>query len=209
MSAPTVPPRAISPTGAVQTRRLSLLGLACLLAFLALALWIESGGGFAWDGPVADFLDAIAPVASEEIHPDPVLQAITIGLTALAAVVGLMLLRRRRFRDALFLGGAIAGAVLLSSLVKAIVERPPIEGSGGYSFPSGSATWSMAIAATAVLLARSRRETRLAVVLGALFVLVFGAVITFEEWHYSSDVLAGWCLALAWVAALRVALYRS
>jgi MYXO-CTERM domain-containing protein len=172
-------------------------------------LWIESGGGFAWDGPVADFLDAIAPVASEEIHPDPVLQAITIGLTALAAVVGLVLLRRRRFRDALFLGGAIAGAVLLSSLVKEIVERPPIEGSGDYSFPSGSATWSMALSAAAVLLARSRRERLFAALLGALFVLLFGAVITFEEWHYSSDVLAGWCLALAWVAGLRVALYRS
>jgi membrane-associated phospholipid phosphatase len=97
--------------------------------------------------------------------------------------------------------------VLLSSLVKAVVQRPPIEGGGDYSFPSGSATWSMTITAAAVLLARSRCERLLAVLLGAAFVLAFGAVITFEEWHYSSDVLAGWCLALAWVAGLRVALY--
>lgn len=99
--------------------------------------------------------------------------------------------------------------MLLSSIVKAVVERPPIEGEGDYSFPSGSATWSMALAAAAVSLARSKRERRLALALGALFVLVYGAVITFEEWHYSSDVLAGWCLAAGWVAGLRLVLYRS
>ena len=65
----------------------------------------------------------------------------------------------------------------------------------------------MTITAAAVLLARSGRERLLAGILGAAFVLAFGAVITFEEWHYSSDVLAGLCLALAWVTGLRVALY--
>jgi membrane-associated phospholipid phosphatase len=108
-----------------------------------------------------------------------------------------------------FLGAALLGAVLLSTIVKEVVERPPIEGEGGYSFPSGSATWSMALAAAAVFFARSAGERRLAVALGAVFVLVYGAVITFEEWHYSSDVLAGWCLALSWVVGLRLVLYRS
>lgn len=177
--------------------------------FIALAARVEGGGGFAWDGPVSDFLDALAPVESEEIHPDPILSAITYGLTALAAVLGVVLLLRRRLRDAVFLGASIGGAVLLSTLVKALVERPPIEGGGESSFPSGSATWSMALTAAAVLLARSRRERLFAVIVGAAFVLAFGAVITFEEWHYSSDVLAGWCLALAWVIGLRLLLYRS
>jgi undecaprenyl-diphosphatase len=209
MSAPTATPRATSSARARRIRWLPVLAVACLLAFVALMLRAESGGGFAWDGPVSDALDAIAPVASEEIHPDPILQASTVLLTAAAGVVGLVLLRRRRFREAAFLGGSIAGAVLLSSIVKELVERPPIEGGGDYSFPSGSATLSMAITAAAVLLARSRRERRLAAIVGAAFVVIFGGVITFEEWHYASDVLAGWCLALAWVAGLRLALYRS
>jgi membrane-associated phospholipid phosphatase len=172
-------------------------------------LRVQDGGGFAWDAHVADLLDTIAPVESEEIHPDPIINAITYALTALAAVIGLVLLLRRRFREAVFLGASIVGVVLLSTLVKALVERPPIEGGGDYSFPSGSAAWSMAITAAAVLLARSNRERRLLALGGAVFVLAFGAVITFEEWHYSSDVLAGWCLALAWVAGVRLALYRS
>lgn len=169
---------------------------------------VETGGGFAWDEPVHDLLDALAPVASEEVHPDPVLQAITFGLTAAAGVLALVWLYRRRIRDALFLVAAIGGAVLLSTLVKELVQRPPIEGGGDYSFPSGSATWSMALAAAAVLLAPAQWR-RLALVLGGLFVLGFGAVIVWEEWHYSSDVLAGWLLALAWVLGLRFALYRS
>jgi membrane-associated phospholipid phosphatase len=180
-----------------------------LVVFVAFTLRVEDGGGFPWDGAVADILDAIAPVESEEIHPDPILGAITFALTAAAAAIGLVLLYRRRFRDAVFLGASIGGTVLLSTVVKALVERPPIEGGGDYSFPSGSAAWSMAITAAAVLLARSNRERRLVALAGAVFVLAFGAVITFEEWHYSSDVLAGWCLALAWVAGLRLAIYRS
>jgi membrane-associated phospholipid phosphatase len=209
MSAPTATPRVTRQARAGQIPWLPLLAVACLVVFVALTLRAESGGGFAWDRPVSDVLDAIAPVESEEIHPDPILQVSTVLLTAAAGVVGLVLLRRRRFRDAAFLGGSIAGAVLLSSIVKELVERPPIEGGGDYSFPSGSATWSMAITAAAVLLARSGREQRLAAIVGATLVVIFGAVITFEEWHYASDVLAGWCLALAWVAGLRLALYRS
>jgi membrane-associated phospholipid phosphatase len=189
--------------------RLPLLGLACLLAFVALAVRAADGGGFAWDAPVSDLLDTIAPVESEEIHPDPILGGITFVLTALVALAGLVLLVRRRVRDAVFLGASIVGAVVLSTLVKALVDRPPIEGGGDSSFPSGSATWSMALTAAVVLLARGPRERRLAVVAGGLFVVAYGALITFEEWHYASDVLAGWCLALAWVAAVRLVLYRS
>jgi undecaprenyl-diphosphatase len=115
----------------------------------------------------------------------------------------------RRFRAALFLLGAIGGAVALSTLAKALVERPPIEGPADeFTFPSGSATWSMATATAVLLLVRSRRELPALAVAAALLVLGLATVIVWEEWHYPSDVLAGWCVGLGWTAALWLALGR-
>jgi undecaprenyl-diphosphatase len=37
---------------------------------------------------------------------------------------------------------------------------------------------------------------------GAAFVFAFGAAIVILRWHYPSDVIAGWCVALVWVSAL-------
>jgi undecaprenyl-diphosphatase len=175
--------------------------------FVVLAIRAAGEAGFAWDGPVVDLLDAIAPVSSDDVHVDPVLTTVTICVGAATAVVCALLLVRRRLRAAVFLAGAIVGAVALSRLVKAIVERPPIEGDPqDYSFPSGNAAWSAATVVALVLLARTPAERRLVALAGGLLLLGVGAVIAWEEWHYPSDVVAGWLLATAWVAALWLAL---
>jgi membrane-associated phospholipid phosphatase len=172
-----------------------------------LAVW--ENGALAWDGPVVDALDDVSPRSSEEAHIDPYVNGTTIVVTVLVAALTLRLLMRRRIRAAIFPVAAIGGAVLLSMLAKAVVQRPAIEGDeGDYSFPSGTATWSLATVAAVVLLADSAPLRWVLVLAGALLVVGLGAVIAWEEWHYPSDVLAGWSLALGWVAALWLALGR-
>jgi membrane-associated phospholipid phosphatase len=191
--------------------RLPLVGAAVALAvFALLALAARDGGGFAWDGTVSDLVADLAPISDEEVHVDPYIDVVTLVAGALTAVVILLLLRRRRFREALFPIAAVVGASLASTLVKQIVDRPSIEtadGSGA-SFPSGTATWSMALAAALVLLAPPSRRL-LASACAGVFVLGLGAVIVWEEWHYPSDILAGWCLALGWVVVLWFVLLRN
>lgn len=165
-------------------------------------------GGFAWDGPVLDALDAIAPVSSEEVHPDPVLSAIVALGTAGAALLALLFLLRRQWRPALFVVGSLAGTFALSSLAKAVVARPSIEGGQGDSFPSGTAAWAAALTAACVILAPPRLRLRVAAA-GGVLVLLYSAVITWEEWHYATDVVAGWALALGWVALLAAVLLRD
>jgi membrane-associated phospholipid phosphatase len=180
---------------------------APLAVFTVLAARVLADGGFSWDDPIVEALDAVSPVSSSDVHVDPLVEGMTLGVGGLTALFAGLLLARRQLRSALFLVGAIGGAVVLSTVVKELVQRPPIEGpADDYSFPSGSATWVMATVAAFSLLAGGRRR-RAVLAAGLAIGVAYCAVLTFEQWHYPSDVLAGWCLALAWVAALRLVLF--
>jgi undecaprenyl-diphosphatase len=184
--------------------RLPLLGAAAaLVVFILLALAAHGDGRFGWDATVSDAVADIAPISDEEVHVDPYVTALTLAVGVLTAAIVLLLLRRRRVREAVFPVAAVLGASLAGLLVKAVVDRPAIEDAdgSGASFPSGTATWSMAVAAALVLLAPPSRRVA-ASVAGAAFAIGLAAVIAWEEWHYPSDIVAGWCLALAWVLLL-------
>jgi undecaprenyl-diphosphatase len=187
-----------------------LLAVGVALAiFAVLAARAAADEQFGWERSVLDAVNAVAPVSSDEVHIDPVLHGATLAVALFTAAIGASLALRSQWRAVLFLGAAIGGAVVLSTVVKAIVKRPPIEApSDGYSFPSGSATWSMATAVALVLLAPTVRARVTAAVVAGAFVVAYGGIIVYEEWHYASDVLAAWCLATAsatagWLVARR------
>jgi membrane-associated phospholipid phosphatase len=191
-------------------RRAGALVFAPLLAFVALAvLATGTDGRLPGDAAVMDVLNWLAPVSSDDVHIDPVLDATTLVVTLLVAAVGVSLVRRRELRAASYLLVAVAAPVLLSRVVKQIVERPSIEGPRNeYTFPSGSATWCVATVTALVLLAALPSERRVVAWAGAVITLPYSAIIAWEEWHHPSDVLAGWCLGLAGAAAAWYAFAR-
>ena len=146
-------------------------------------------------------------MSDEEVHVDPVITAITVAAIGVTGLVVALLLLRRRFRAALFPLAAVGVTALVTTIVKAGIERPSIEGPGESSFPSGTAAWSMALVAAAILLAPPSRRLLLGLV-GAVLLVALSGVIVWEEWHYPSDVLAGWCLALGCALGLWVAFGR-
>lgn len=178
-----------------------LVVLLPLAVLAALAASLPDQGGYGWDGSVVDLLADVMPISDADVHIEPYVTATELAGGALVAALAVWLLVRRQIRSALFLVGGVAGAVLLSTVLKALVERPAIEGpADSSSFPSGSATWAMATMCTIALLLLSWR--RFVLPAGGAVVLIFCAAIAWEEWHYPSDIVAGWCLALAWVGAL-------
>jgi membrane-associated phospholipid phosphatase len=131
----------------------------------------------------------------------------------LALVVG-WLLWRRLPRLALFVVVTAAGSSLLNALVKTAVHRlrpvltDPVAHEPGLSFPSGHA--QAAVVGYGILLliflpSLSRGWRRTAVVFAAGMILAIGFSRIALGVHYVSDVVGGFVLGAAWLAALTAA----
>ena len=132
-------------------------------------------------------------------------------ILVLALGVILFLVWRQERVLALGLVLATGGTAILVALVKLLVDRsrpPPIDrlsGATGASFPSGHSAEAIAfygaIAWIVVVLVRGRRLRMLACA-GALGLgLLVGFSRAYLGVHWASDVVSGWLLGLAWLAA--------
>jgi membrane-associated phospholipid phosphatase len=105
--------------------------------------------------------------------------------------------------------GGVLGVVLKIVVVRARPVLPePVAHASGYSFPSGHALNSMlgvAVLIVVLLPVLGRAGRVLACTAGALVVLLTGFDRVALGVHYVSDVLAGWVVALACVAATAAA----
>jgi undecaprenyl-diphosphatase len=134
-----------------------------------------------------------------------------IGITALTIAALVVLVRERSWLDLGFLLVAVVGSQLLVLVLKEWFDRPrPDAGSAiplpsSASFPSGHATSGAAcIGAVAVLAServRSDRARTWILVSTVALALGIGLSRIVLNVHYVTDVLAGWCLGLAWLAA--------
>jgi undecaprenyl-diphosphatase len=131
---------------------------------------------------------------------------IVLGILLLA-VVGYLLLVRRRAAAWLMLGAVLSG-VALNSLLKLGFARPrpdlvaPLVRVVTASFPSGHATLSAITYLTlGALLARTHSQISLRIyfmTLAALLTVLVGLSRIYLGVHYPTDVLAGWCIGTAW-----------
>lgn len=190
--------------------------LACALAgFVALALLYERDPLSALDGEVASRVASSMPTWAEALARPFSWIGGWIGVTVLCVVVVLVLVRERAWLDLAFSAAVLAGSQLAVALFKSHFDRPrPDAGSavplpGSAAFPSGHATTGVAVFGVAAVLAAERLSSAHArarlwvgvVVLG----LGVGVSRVILNVHYVTDVLAGWCLGLAWLAACLLA----
>jgi membrane-associated phospholipid phosphatase len=122
--------------------------------------------------------------------------------------LGLVLLRRKQQRQAIFLFLAMLGALLLNIGIKGFWQRvrpnlwegiPTLPDS---SFPSGHATFSMAFFLAVVLISQNHPYRRRIIWLGGLLAVWIGLSRAYLGVHYLSDVVGGWLLAFGWTVGL-------
>ncbi|CAL9336906.1 phosphatase PAP2 family protein [Streptomyces sp. enrichment culture] len=182
------------------------LGLTAGLAALVAAVFGVLYAGHGESGRVDRWIvrptaDSVGPpwrrvALATDFLGEPVGAALLVG----AAVAVCLLLRRPR--AAVFLVAGTGLAVGATTLLKPLVGRT-IHGDDNLSYPSGHTAFLTAFALAVALLATGRlglgRTAGTSLVLAAA--LVAGAAMGWAQValgaHYPTDVLGGWCTALA------------
>ena len=197
-----------APVAATRTRYVVGLGLGLPLAvFIYVGADVLLTGHVASDGAATRLVDRAVSRAAPPSGGALLLEHANLaGLLVLTGVT-LTLLLAATLRAALFWATAVGAVFLLDPLLKAVFARPGI-GVGEYSFPSGSALFSaVAVAAIAYLVPTSRLHVVIAAA-GAGVCFAVGAAVVYVDWHYPSDVVAGWAFGLAWTTAVWLAYSR-
>ncbi len=122
----------------------------------------------------------------------------------------------KQFRNhALLIVVGVGGASVLSFALKAFFARARPElwqhlvNETSFSFPSGHAIASAALATSIVAAVWFTRWRYVAMAAGAVYVLIIGFTRLYLGVHYPSDIIAGWLVAIAWVAAVSVIFLTS
>lgn len=116
---------------------------------------------------------------------------------------------------ALLIITGVGGASMLSLALKLLFARARPElwahlvQETSFAFPSGHAIASAALVASIVAALWFTRWRYLAMGLGALYMLIIGFTRLYLGVHYPSDIIAGWLVAIGWVAAVAVIFLAS
>lgn len=183
-----------------------LLGVVLPLSvFAVLAIARLSQNGLPIDAQILQAIHAQATPARDAFMLNVTQLGTPIVVVPFVAIVASLLLIKRRPYDALFVVLAVGGSALLNQILKAVFEqaRPSlwkqVVVESGYSFTSGHATASFAMAAALVVLLWHTRWRWVVLILGVAFVLIISFSRLYLGVHFPSDVLAAWCVTLAWV----------
>ncbi|WP_134116632.1 phosphatase PAP2 family protein [Kribbella kalugense] len=197
----------------------ALLGLVVsvvgAIGFACLADAAEEGDGLAAFDPqlTADFVARRTPSLTDVAQGISFVGNVPVLLLLTALVALGLWIRTRRWQPPALLALGMGGAGALTYILKVLIgrHRPgagfvlgPID--TGFSFPSGhtlSSTVFFALLAAIVWSAEVRRTSKIAAVVSAVVLsLAMGMSRIYLGYHWGTDVLAGWIVAVTWLCLL-------
>lgn len=189
---------------------LPVLAAVALGGFVALAVVYQHEPVAGWDADVVVWVAGNLPAWVEWLARPFSWLGGWIGIAVLTVAAGLALARERAWLDLGFLLTAALGSQVTVAFLKLWFDRPRPDDDpaivlpSSASFPSGHAAAGAAtLGAVAVLAAErlpSPRARRWLWTATAALGLAVGLSRIALGVHYVSDVLAGWCFGLAWLA---------
>lgn len=182
--------------------------------FLSIADEVREGEAIAFDGFLLNAVrDSAGPFWDQFFVIVTDLGGV-LGVTVLTAVATALLYGFRHRREAALLLFGVAGAALINLLLKALYQRArpdlwvDLVTETSYSFPSGHAMASGALAFSLMVVFWMSRWRWYVVALGGIYMLIIGLSRMYLGVHYPSDVLAGWAVSLVWVLVVKYIIDR-
>jgi len=185
---------------------------ACLLAWAVvgtLGLAVGTGHPLAFDEAGLRFWRRHAAAGLDSLALALTVVGNTLPMIGAGLLAVLLLLWRRQPRAAAVFALAVGGSMLLTQVIKFSMMRarptlwPSLRPEHTYSFPSGHAMDTAALATAFLCLAWQQRGAGRGLAVGAaLFSMAVGWARMYLGVHYPSDVLAGWASAVGWVTGV-------
>jgi undecaprenyl-diphosphatase len=191
-------------------RRLWIVLVVSSACFVALAATYQHEPFASLDADVAKWVAADLPHAFELVARPFSWLGGWIGLTILGIGTALVLVKDRAWDDLLFLATALIGSNVAVAVLKIWFDRdrpdlaPAVPLPTSSSFPSGHAASGVAGLGAIAVLAAERLPSRRARVAVWFTVAILGIAVGLSRIalgvHFVTDVVAGWCFGLAWLA---------
>lgn len=158
-------------------------------------------------------LDQAVLLGIHQVH-SPWLDALVASTTDIGGLIGVVILTllavgllclARKYRAVVQLLIGVGGAGLTNVLLKNMFERARpdlwqwLVHESSYSFPSGHAMASSALAMSVVLILWHTRWRWGAVAAAALYTVYVGLTRLYLGVHYPSDIIGAWIISAAWV----------
>lgn len=198
----------------LKAHRKTLTSLASILVSLAAAVALFGViADEVTEGDTLPYDDAILLAINS--WSSPVLDAITLVVTEFGGSIAVsiivlilcsLLARRKKWRGLTFVLVSMIGMLLLNLSLKLLFarDRPDLWAQliteDSFSFPSGHAMASSALAAVAILLSWHTKWRSFVITGGLIYVLAIGFTRLYLGVHYPTDIIAGWGVSIAWVS---------
>jgi membrane-associated phospholipid phosphatase len=117
-------------------------------------------------------------------------------------------------RDGLTLLAGVGGVGVINVLLKLVFQRDrpalwePLVTEHSYSFPSGHAMASSALALSFIVIFWNTRYRYLVTAIAGIYTVAVGFSRLYLGVHYPSDVIAGWCVSFVWILLVRKIIRR-
>lgn len=137
-----------------------------------------------------------------------------VAITSVSLLLLAFLIFTKRFYKATLLVAGVGGVATINFLLKIIFERPRPDlwnwliTETQFSFPSGHASASSALALCIVVMLWNTKWRMLSIVLAGIYILVIGVSRLYLGVHFPTDIIGGWLVSLAVVSLATVFIYR-
>ena len=195
------------PRGTWRIFGLAFVGFAPpVIGFVELAERVRGNAPLSFDRPLMLWIRRRhSPRRTRLVRAVTELGGVTAVPVVALSVAGYLAAVRGSRRPAALLTVSLVGSTVINSVLKVMYRRTRptffahIVQEKSYSFPSGHAMASAALAGCACVLAWRTRWRVPALAGSAVYVPASGATRVYLGVHFPSDILAGWCVSLAWV----------